>query len=82
MKKVYLYAYPNSSQFYDSILAFREILCVKREGIQYDEVTGTPVGRQFKYTSGAGTIDFDANIFDGIWTIGRYIPDKILVLYK
>jgi len=82
MNKMYLYSFPNSSQFIEPLLAFREILCVKREGIQYDEVSGTPVQRQFKYTSGAGVFDFDTNIYDGIFPFGRYIPDRILVLYK
>ena len=35
------------------------ILEVRREGLQYDETTGTPGNRQFKFTAGTGTISFD-----------------------
>lgn len=34
------------------------ILGVKREGLNYTEVSGSPSGRQFKYTRSAGRIDF------------------------
>lgn len=34
------------------------ILGVKREGLNYTEVSGSPSGRQFKYTEAAGRIDF------------------------
>lgn len=46
----------------DVLLAGVEILQVARTGITHNETTGTPVGRQFKYTSGTGTITFDASI--------------------
>lgn len=51
------------------------ILEVDREGTQHDEVVGTPGNRQFSFTAGTGTIDFDpTNPFnDG---------EVIYVLYK
>lgn len=43
-------------------LVGKTILEVKREGIEHDIVTGTPVGRQVKFTSGTGTLDFDTSL--------------------
>lgn len=43
-------------------LVGKTILEVKREGLEYDIVTGTPVGRQVKFTSGTGTLDFDTSL--------------------
>lgn len=40
-------------------LVNKTILQVWREGLQHDEVSGAPVGRQFKYTVGTGNIAFD-----------------------
>lgn len=53
------------------------ILQVDREGMQYDEVSGTPSGRQFKFTggSGAGTITFDS-------TLPFNAGETVYVLYK
>lgn len=40
------------------------ILQVNREGVQYDETDGTPIGRRFRFTGGAGNgiIEFDDDI--------------------
>ena len=54
-----------------------EILVVAREGTQFDETTGTPGNRQFKFTGGAGngTIAFDTtNPFN--------TGEVIYILYK
>ena len=44
-----------------------EIMFVTREGRGYTEVTGTPSGRQFKYTDGTGSgkITFDSSLVFG-----------------
>jgi hypothetical protein len=44
--------------------AIVEVLVVHREGRQYDEVSGTPSGRQVKYTDGVGTgtLTFDSSL--------------------
>lgn len=46
----------------DASLVGVDILQVAREGLTYDQTGGTPTGRQFKYTTLTGTIDFDASI--------------------
>jgi hypothetical protein len=38
------------------------ILEVCHEGIQFDKTVGSPTGRQFKYTSASGRIEFEAAI--------------------
>lgn len=80
--KRYLYAFPNSAEFYDPNVAYAEILDIKRQGLQYKEVSGTPVGRECQYEYSTGTFRFDPLIFDGVYEIGRFIPEKILVIYK
>lgn len=42
-----------------------DIIEVTLEGVQHDKTTGTPVGREYKYTAsigGKGRIEFDSNI--------------------
>jgi len=80
--KKYLFSYPGSPVFTDSALAYSDILVLKREGTGYDEITGTPTGREFSYNYATGVFNFDTNIFTGDVPSGRYIPDKILVIYK
>jgi hypothetical protein len=80
--KRYLFSWPGSSSFNDFSLAFSEILCVKRNGMGYDETDVTPVGRKVQYEQSTGTFNFDENIFDGLFPPGRFIPEKILVIYK
>jgi hypothetical protein len=46
----------------DMGLVGADILQVARTGITHNETTGTPVGRQFKFTSGTGTVTFDSAI--------------------
>jgi hypothetical protein len=48
---------PGLSYINEPELAFVTILTVSRQGSVYKEVTGTPTGREFKYTS-TGRIDF------------------------
>lgn len=51
--------YINGSSYNAKSLVGKEVLEVWREGQQYDLVTGTPSGRQCKFTSGTGRVDFD-----------------------
>lgn len=53
---------PDQSYVIIAALIAKDILEVWREGTQYDIVTGTPSGRQVKYTSSTGRFDFDTNI--------------------
>jgi hypothetical protein len=46
--------------FYGRNFAGETVLLVDREGMQYDEVTGTPSGRQYSKTS--SVITFDASL--------------------
>lgn len=51
------------------------ILEVNREGLQHDEVVGTPGNRQFSFTAGTGSINFDpTNPFN--------TGETIYILYK
>lgn len=40
----------------------KTVLEVKREGIEHDLVTGAPAGRQARFTSGTGVVEFDTTI--------------------
>lgn len=79
--KKYLYSFPDSAEFYDSNLAYSEILLIERRTMQYDEVEGSPVGYQCQYEYSTGFFRFDPLIFTGV-PLGRFVPDKILVIYK
>lgn len=54
--------YISGSSYNAKSLAGKELLEVWREGVQYDIVTGTPSGRQCKFTSGTGRVDFDTSL--------------------
>ena len=59
---IYLSTTPEASTVSDAALIGKEILMVAREGSVYNETTGTPTGRYFKFTSGTGLITFDSGI--------------------
>ena len=82
VSKKYIYSYPGSSEFISPELAYCEVLDLKRGGMQYKEITGTPAGREFSYEYSSGRFNFDTAIFTGEVPPGRYIPEKILVIYK
>lgn len=48
----------------DASLVGVTIIEVDHEGTQFDETSGSPTGRQFKYTSALGRIEFEAAICD------------------
>src|SRR5574343_56785 len=59
---IYLNTVAGLTSVSDSDLIGVDILQVARTGSTHNETTGTPTGRQFKYTSVSGTISFDASI--------------------
>ncbi len=62
------------TQIYYPALVSVNPLCVCRNGTEHDQVTGTPVGLQFKYL-GRGFIYFDTSVpFEA--------NEKIFVLYE
>lgn len=46
----------------DPRLVYATILGVTREGVGHDEVSTTPVGRQFRHVPSEGKVEFDLNI--------------------
>lgn len=59
----------------DSALIDADILQVAREGSTYTEVTGTPSGRQFKFTASTGVLTFDSSL--------TFNPgETVFVMYK
>lgn len=73
--ELYLTTTPGAFAVVNAALIGRNILHVEREGIGYTEVAGTPVNREFKFTSASGTITFDSAIV--------FNPDEIVyVLYR
>lgn len=65
-------------------LAFVTIITVSRNGSIMTEVSGTPTGNEFKYTS-TGRIDFSYPISETAIDIGSseiLVPEKIYVKYK
>lgn len=62
------------TQIYYPALVSITPLCVTRQGMEHDQTTGTPSGRQFKYL-GRGFIYFDS-------TIPFEANEKIFVLYE
>ncbi|MGL6284329.1 MAG: hypothetical protein ACRC2J_18140 [Microcoleaceae cyanobacterium] len=79
--KKYINMHPNGATVNDPALSFSEVLYIGRQGVQYKEVSVAPVGRQCRYEQN-GTFTFDSSIYDGTEPPGRFIPDKILVIYK
>lgn len=77
-----IYVFPNVGEFTDSELANVTVLGLKREGLGYTEVDADPTGREFTYDFSSGRFVFDTNIHDSVFTIGRFIPEVINVLYK
>ncbi|MGL6284330.1 MAG: hypothetical protein ACRC2J_18145, partial [Microcoleaceae cyanobacterium] len=61
LAEIYLELAEGSISVSDPLLDDVEIYLVHREGVQYDEVFGTPVGRQFRYNDAADEIVFDVN---------------------
>lgn len=60
----------------DSRLVNATVISVKRGGVSHDQVTGTPVGRQYKFIPAEGKIKFDINIpFD-------YVFERLHIIYK
>jgi hypothetical protein len=59
---IYLSTTAGNTTVSDAALTGKEVLLVAREGSVYNETTGTPTGRYFKFTSGTGTITFDSSI--------------------
>lgn len=75
---------PGLSYLIEPELAFVTILTVSRNGEVYKEVTGTPTGREFKYTS-TGRIDFGSSLELVPVRIGpfdTYQCEKVYVKYK
>lgn len=66
-------------------LAYRKIVSVKREGIGYDIVTGTPVGRQVQYNDWLGRFVF-VNAFTGpdgsVDPAEPVLPEKIHIIWR
>ena len=82
LKSRYVFGFPGSPVFRSSELAFVDVLGIERDGLGYDEVTGTPVGRQCRYDSSNGSFNFDTSIFTGTFSPIRYVPERILVIYQ
>lgn len=59
----------------DLLISVSRIYLVMREGVGYTKVTTAPSGRQFRYVSATGEIEFDS-------TIPFNAGEKIYVLYK
>lgn len=65
-------------------LANVEILTVSRQGMIYKDVTTTPTGREFKYTT-TGRLDFGTAFEEVVEDIGAaelLVPEKVYVKYK
>lgn len=60
----------------DALLDDVEIFLVEREGLQYDETSGTPSGRQFQYNDASNAIVFDTLL------PGNPGGESIHILYK
>jgi len=50
--------FPGTAYIQDALLSNAFILCVRREGIQYDFSNSTLGSRELNYTAGPGRIDF------------------------
>lgn len=68
-------------------LAYRKIISVKREGLGYDIVTGTPGSRQVQYNDWLGRFIF-INSFNSVVTstpwlpVDSIIPEKIFIIWQ
>lgn len=68
----------------DAEIANVTILAVAKQGSILNEVTGTPTGREFKYTS-TGRIDLGEALVREPVRVGpfdTYMNEKIYVIYK
>lgn len=66
-------------------LAYRKIVSVKREGIGYDLVEGTPGNRQVQYVAADGKFVFENPFTETIVELPTYdirISEKIFVIWK
>ena len=59
---IYLSASTGAYSVSDILLIGADVLQVARTGITHNEVSGTPIGRQFSYDSATGAILFDSSI--------------------
>jgi len=76
LAEIYLTLNSGSTSVSNIVLDDVEIFLVEREGVQFDEVAGTPSGRQFRYNDAADEIVFDSNI------PGNPGGESVHILYK
>ena len=75
------------STLYIPELAYRDIICVKREGLDYDIITsGAPGNRQVKYINSSGGFNFNTTFMGGYATsvgaVGLSPLEKIYIIWK
>ena len=76
LQEIYLTLAAASYSVSNAVLDDVEIFLVEREGIQYDEVTGTASGRQFVYNDASDEIVFDSAM------PGNPGGESVHILYK
>jgi hypothetical protein len=80
-KSIVLTGTPGNASVAHHSLAFKRILCVKRDLYEYDLVSFGQVGRQCRYFPGLGLIAFDPLIPFGP-TANDVVGEKVFIYYQ